>query len=84
VGFDPREGSKDPGLLIDTRTGKTVSMPGKYEVISIKDGAAELIRYRKTDLWLMPVKGGCPESATPGERRTGTTAPSAVIIRRAG
>ncbi|MEV6859621.1 hypothetical protein AB0M44_01245 [Streptosporangium subroseum] len=58
VAFDPREGSKDPGLLIDMRTGKTVSIPGKYEVISIKDGAAELIRYRKTDLWLMPVTGG--------------------------
>ncbi|AWS45460.1 hypothetical protein [Streptosporangium sp. 'caverna'] len=58
VAFDPREGSKDPGLLIDMRTGKTVSIPGKYEVTSIKNGAAELIRYRKTDLWLMPVTGG--------------------------
>jgi hypothetical protein len=56
--FDPREGSKQPGLLIDVRTGRTVSIPGKYEVISVKDGAAELIRYRKTDLWLMPVTGG--------------------------
>ncbi|MFI7705695.1 hypothetical protein [Nonomuraea sp. NPDC049480] len=58
VAFDPREGSKEPGMLIDMRTGKTVSIPGKYEVISIKDGAAELIRYVKTDLWLMPVTGG--------------------------
>ncbi|TMR94770.1 hypothetical protein [Nonomuraea basaltis] len=58
VVFDPREGSKEPSLLIDMRTGKTVSIPGKYEVISIKDGVAELIRYVKTDLWLMPVTGG--------------------------
>ncbi|WP_327109228.1 hypothetical protein [Nonomuraea glycinis] len=58
LAFDPREGSKEPGLLVDVRTGRTVSIPGKYEVISIKDGAAELIRYRKTDLWLMPVTGG--------------------------
>lgn len=58
VAFDPREGTKDPGLLIDMRTGTTVSIPGAYEVISVKDGVAELIRYRKTDLWLMPVTGG--------------------------
>lgn len=56
--FDPREGSKQPSLLIDMRTGRTVSISGKYEVISVKDGAAALIRYRKTDLWLMPVTGG--------------------------
>ncbi|MER6173173.1 hypothetical protein [Streptosporangium sp. NPDC001681] len=56
--FDPREGSKDPGLLIDMRTGKTVSVPGKFEAISIKDGVAALVRYVKTDLWLMPVTGG--------------------------
>ncbi|TDD23682.1 hypothetical protein [Nonomuraea diastatica] len=56
--FDPREGSKKPGLLIDVRTGKTVSVPGTYEVVTIKDGVAELVRYRKTDLWLMPVTGG--------------------------
>ncbi|MFC4533888.1 hypothetical protein [Sphaerisporangium dianthi] len=58
VAFDPREGSKAPGLLIDMYTGKTVSIPGTYEPISIKDGAVELIRYRKTDLWTMPVTGG--------------------------
>ncbi|MFF5247724.1 hypothetical protein ACFY3V_25850 [Streptosporangium sp. NPDC000095] len=58
VVFDPREGSKDPGLLIDMRTGKTVSIPGEYEAIGIKDGVAQLVRYRKTDLWLMPVTGG--------------------------
>ncbi|GGQ14345.1 hypothetical protein [Streptosporangium pseudovulgare] len=58
VAFDPREGSKEPGLLIDVRTGKTVRIPGKYEPVSIKDGVAELVRYVKTDLWLMPVTGG--------------------------
>ncbi|WP_030916501.1 hypothetical protein [Streptosporangium amethystogenes] len=56
--FDPREGSKDPGLLIDVRTGRTVSVPGKFEAVSIKDGVASLVRYVKTDLWLMPVTGG--------------------------
>jgi hypothetical protein len=56
--FDPRGGSKEPGLLIDMRTGKTVSIPGKFETISIKDGVAELVQHRKTDLWLMPVTGG--------------------------
>lgn len=58
VVFDPREGSKEPGLLIDMRTGKTVPVPGKYETVSVKDGVAELVRYLKTDLWLMPVAGG--------------------------
>ncbi|RVX43736.1 hypothetical protein EDD27_6430 [Nonomuraea polychroma] len=58
VAFDPREGSKEPGLLIDLANTETVSIPGKYEVISIKNRMVELIRYRKTDLWLMPVKGG--------------------------
>jgi hypothetical protein len=58
VVFDPRVGSKEPGLLIDMRTGKTVPVPGKYETVSVKDGLAELVRYRKTDLWLMPVTGG--------------------------
>ncbi|MDP4501610.1 hypothetical protein [Nonomuraea turcica] len=57
VVFDPREGSKEPGLLIDV-ANEPVSIPGKYEVISIKDGVVELVRYVKTDLWLMPVKGG--------------------------
>ncbi|MFF3443278.1 hypothetical protein [Streptosporangium sp. NPDC002721] len=56
--FDPREGSKDPGLLIDMRTGRTVSVPGKFEAISIRNGVAALVRYVKTDLWLMPVTGG--------------------------
>ncbi|MBB2909168.1 hypothetical protein FHS43_000414 [Streptosporangium becharense] len=56
--FDPREGSKDPGLLIDMRTGKKVPVPGKFEAISIKDGVAALVRYVRTDLWLMPVTGG--------------------------
>ncbi|TDD07480.1 hypothetical protein E1292_13320 [Nonomuraea deserti] len=56
--FDPREGSKKPGLLIDVRTGRTVPVPGTYEVVTIRDGVAELVRYRKTDLWLMPVTGG--------------------------
>ncbi|MET7329452.1 hypothetical protein [Nonomuraea sp. NPDC005650] len=59
VGFDPRVGStKDTGLLIDVRTGKTVRVPDKFEIISIKGGIAELVRYRKTDMWLMPVTGG--------------------------
>ncbi|MEV4572778.1 hypothetical protein AB0K16_05915 [Nonomuraea jabiensis] len=59
VGFDPRVGSKrDTGLLIDVRTGKTVPIPDKFEVISIKGGVAELVRYAKTDMWLMPVTGG--------------------------
>ncbi|MEU6743980.1 hypothetical protein [Streptosporangium sandarakinum] len=58
VVFDPREGSKEPGLLIDVRTGKTVRVPGKYEAISVRNGVAELVRYLKTDLWLMPVTGG--------------------------
>ncbi len=58
VVFDPREGSKEPGLLIDVRTGKTVQVPGKYEAISVRNGVAELVRYLKTDLWLMPVAGG--------------------------
>ncbi|MBF8188520.1 hypothetical protein ITP53_22895 [Nonomuraea sp. K274] len=58
LAFDPREGSKQPGLLIDVRTGKTVSLNGEYEAIGIKDGLVEMVRYRKTDLWLMPVKGG--------------------------
>ncbi|MEV7012149.1 hypothetical protein [Streptosporangium sp. NPDC051022] len=58
VVFDPREGSKEPGLLIDVRTGKTVRIPGEYEAISVRNGVAELVRYLKTDLWLMPVAGG--------------------------
>ncbi len=58
LAFDPREGSKYPGLLIDVRTGRTTTLNGKYEAIGIKDGLVELIRYRKTDLWLMPVTGG--------------------------
>ncbi|MEV0194995.1 hypothetical protein [Nonomuraea sp. NPDC050691] len=58
VVFDPREGSKDPGTLIDVRTGRTVSLNGKYEVVSAKGGVVELVRYVKTDLWLMPVTGG--------------------------
>ncbi|MEU4410655.1 hypothetical protein AB0F88_39640 [Streptosporangium sp. NPDC023963] len=56
--FDPREGSKEPGPLIDMRTGGTVPVHGKFETISIKDGVAALVRYVKTDLWLMPVTGG--------------------------
>jgi hypothetical protein len=58
IAFDPREGSKYPGMLIDVRTGRTTPINGKYEPVSIKGGVAELIRYRKTDLWLMPVTGG--------------------------
>ncbi|MEV0593840.1 hypothetical protein [Nonomuraea cavernae] len=56
--FDPREGTKDPGLLIDVRTGKSRPVDGKYEVVSIKGGVAVLVRYVKTDLWRMPVTGG--------------------------
>ncbi|MFI6506333.1 hypothetical protein ACIBCT_01900 [Streptosporangium sp. NPDC050855] len=56
--FDPREGTKKPGLLIDVRTGRTVSIPGVYEPVGVKDGVAALVRYRKTDLWQMPVTGG--------------------------
>jgi hypothetical protein len=58
VGFDPRVGSKDTGLLIDVRAGKSVPIPAKFEVISIKGGIAELVRYGRTDMWLMPVTGG--------------------------
>ncbi|MFI7417258.1 hypothetical protein [Nonomuraea sp. NPDC049684] len=58
LAFDPREGTKDPGLLIDVRTGGTVSVPGVYEPVAIKDGVAELVRYRRTDLLFMPVAGG--------------------------
>ncbi|GAA2299185.1 hypothetical protein GCM10010149_55120 [Nonomuraea roseoviolacea subsp. roseoviolacea] len=58
VVFDPREGSKDPGTLIDVRTGRTAPVNGKYEVVSVKGGVVELVRYVKTDLWLMPVTGG--------------------------
>ncbi|WP_214318205.1 hypothetical protein [Nonomuraea sediminis] len=58
VVFDPQEGSKEPALLIDTRTGRKVSISGKYEVISVKNGVVQLVRYRKTDLWFMPVAGG--------------------------
>ncbi|MER7499634.1 hypothetical protein AB0L05_40450 [Nonomuraea pusilla] len=55
--FDPREGTKDPGMLIDVRTGRTVPVPGRYEVVTVKNGVAELVRYGKTDLRLMPVTG---------------------------
>ncbi|MEV4094450.1 hypothetical protein [Streptosporangium saharense] len=58
VVFDPREGSKDPGLLIEVSTGKTVKVSGKYEAIGVRNGVVELVRYLKTDLWLMPVAGG--------------------------
>ncbi|WP_433517329.1 hypothetical protein ACQP2T_18325 [Nonomuraea sp. CA-143628] len=58
IAFDPREGSKYPGMLIDVRTGRTTHINGKYEPVSVKGGVAELVRYRKTDLWLMPVTGG--------------------------
>ncbi|MEQ4723862.1 hypothetical protein [Nonomuraea sp. B19D2] len=58
VAFDPHVNHKEPGLLIDMRTGKAVSIPREYEPISIKDGVVELVRYVKTDLWLMPVTGG--------------------------
>ncbi|MEV0345664.1 hypothetical protein AB0H88_07855 [Nonomuraea sp. NPDC050680] len=58
IAFDPREGSKYPGMLIDVRTGRTTPINGKYEPVSIKGGVAELVRYIKTDLWLMPVTGG--------------------------
>ncbi|SPL89419.1 unnamed protein product [[Actinomadura] parvosata subsp. kistnae] len=56
--FDPREGSKYPGVLIDTSTGKRTTINGRYEPVAIKDGVVELIRYIKTDLWFMPVTGG--------------------------
>ncbi|NJP97548.1 hypothetical protein HCN51_50395 [Nonomuraea sp. FMUSA5-5] len=56
--FDPREGSKYPGVLIDTSTGRRTTINGRYEPIAIKDGVVELIRYIKTDLWFMPVTGG--------------------------
>ncbi|GAA1713667.1 hypothetical protein [Nonomuraea bangladeshensis] len=66
LAFDPREGSKYPGLLIDVRTGETTTLNGKYEAIGIKDGLVELIRYLKTDLWLMPVTGGGKPVRFPG------------------
>ncbi|WP_433438150.1 hypothetical protein [Nonomuraea sp. CA-141351] len=56
--FDPKVGSKKPGMLIDVRTGKSTTLPGKYEAVTVKDGVVELVRYVKTDLWLMPVTGG--------------------------
>ncbi|MEU1733380.1 hypothetical protein [Streptosporangium sp. NPDC020145] len=58
VVFDPREGTKKPGLLIDVRTGTTVRVPGQYEAVSVRGGVAELVRYLRTDLRLMPVTGG--------------------------
>ncbi|MFI6904778.1 hypothetical protein ACIBKY_26185 [Nonomuraea sp. NPDC050394] len=58
LAFDPREGSKEPGMVIDVRTGATVAVPGKFEPVSLKDGVVSLVRYVKTDLWLMPVTGG--------------------------
>ncbi|QYC41529.1 hypothetical protein Nocox_19600 [Nonomuraea coxensis DSM 45129] len=66
LAFDPREGSKYPGLLIDVRTGRTTTLNGEYEAIGIKNGLVELIRYRKTDLWLMPVTGGGKPVRFPG------------------
>ncbi|MEU4232195.1 hypothetical protein AB0F17_48550 [Nonomuraea sp. NPDC026600] len=66
VVFDPHVGSKEPGSLIDMHTGKTVQVPGKYEAVSVKDGVAELVRYIKTDLWLMPVTGGGAPVRFPG------------------
>jgi len=59
--FDPRVGGKEPALLIDMATGKTVSIPARYNTISIQGGVALLARYRKTDLWLMPVDGRAPK-----------------------
>ncbi|MFD0475618.1 hypothetical protein ACFQ0B_50915 [Nonomuraea thailandensis] len=56
--FDPREGTRYPGRLIDTRTGKRTTINGKYEPVTIKDGVVQWIRYVKTDLWFMPVTGG--------------------------
>ncbi|MFC4011377.1 hypothetical protein ACFOY2_29400 [Nonomuraea purpurea] len=56
--FDPSEGTKDPGLVIDMKTGATLWVPGVYEPISVKGGVVELVRYVKTDLLLMPVTGG--------------------------
>jgi hypothetical protein len=56
--FDPREGTRYPGRLIDTRTGKRTTINGKYEPVTIKDGVVQWIRYIKTDLWFMPVAGG--------------------------
>ncbi|MGR6918568.1 hypothetical protein ACU635_30335 [[Actinomadura] parvosata] len=56
--FDPREGSKYPGVLIDTTTGKRTTIDGRYEPVAIKDGVVELIRYITTDLWFMPATGG--------------------------
>ncbi|NUR89839.1 MAG: hypothetical protein HOY71_37655 [Nonomuraea sp.] len=66
LAFDPREGSKRPGLLIDLSSGKTRSLNAKYEPVSIKDGKVELVRYRRTDLWLMPVTGGGKPVNFPG------------------
>lgn len=56
--FDPREGSKKPGLLLDVRTGKVRQIDGRYEVVTIRNGIVDLVRYRKTDLWRTPVTGG--------------------------
>lgn len=56
--FDPREGSKKPGLLLDVRTGKVREIDGRYEVVTIRKGIVDLVRYRKTDLWRTPIAGG--------------------------
>ncbi|GAA0941419.1 hypothetical protein [Nonomuraea longicatena] len=66
LAFDPREGSKEPGLLIDVTNGKTVQLHRKYEPVAIKDGIVSLVRYVKTDLWLMPVTGGGKPVRFPG------------------
>jgi hypothetical protein len=58
LAFDPKEGSKDPGTLIDVAGGRTLPLDGRYEPVAIKGGIVSLVRYRKTDLWLMPVTGG--------------------------
>ncbi|MEU6712789.1 hypothetical protein ABZ897_15015 [Nonomuraea sp. NPDC046802] len=56
--FDPSEGTKDPGLVIDMQSGATLWVPGVYEPVTVKNGLVELVRYVKTDLLLMPVTGG--------------------------
>lgn len=55
---DPMEFDDYPGAIIDMRTGERTALRGDFEPFILKDGVLQLVRYIKTDLWLMPVTGG--------------------------
>ncbi|MFG1699550.1 hypothetical protein [Nonomuraea sp. NPDC049309] len=55
---DPMEFDDHPGAIIDMRTGERTPLRGDFEPVILKDGVLQLVRYIKTDLWLMPVTGG--------------------------